>query len=461
MPPTGWVTGAVKNLSSKTLGPVGIELPGYPERFHGSILVNDLWFHLDDRMTALDTEVLIIGAGQAGMGLSYYLSRSGIDHQIIDKGRLGNAWRAERWDSFCLVTPNWSIQLPGAIYDGDDPDGFMSRDGFVTYMEDWARAFGAPVRENIEATAVRRMETGFHVSTSTGPIRAGKVVIATATHQRPCRPKLSDLIPRSITQIDATQYRNGDLLAEGAVLVVGSGQTGAQIAQEINQAGRRTYLSVGGTGRLIRRYRGRDCIAWQKDMGMLDRTPDMLEDPAHRFRGDPHVSGKNGGHTLSLHDFHRDGITLLGRLVGVEETVLRFDDDLEENMIQADAYADAFMASIDRHIALSGIAAPSPTPKELSGGPPSDYWNVPSIEAVDLRGAGVTTVIWATGFAFDFTWIDGVILDDFGYPVTDRGVTEMPGLYFTGLNWMHKRKSGILYGVDEDAAYLARWIIEG
>lgn len=412
-------------------------------------------------MGRLDTEVLIIGAGQAGLGLSYYLSRFGVDHQILDKGRIANAWRAERWDSFCLVTPNWSIQLPGAIYDGDYPDGFMPRDDFVAYMETWARAFGAPVRENVEAMAVRRVEAGFEVSTSAGPIHARKVVVATATHQKPRRPTLSNFIPRSITQIDATEYRNADALADGAVLVVGSGQTGAQIAEEVNQAGRDTYLSVGGTGRLIRRYRGRDCIAWQKDMGMLDRTPDMLEDPAHRFRGDPHVSGKNGGHTLSLHDFHRDGITLLGRLAAVEGMALRFDDDLSANMAQADAYAEAFMAGIDRHIELSGIAAPPATSEELSGGPPAGDWSVPSIDGLDLRSAGIATVIWATGFAYDFSWIDGAILDDFGYPVTDRGVTEVPGLYFTGLNWMHKRKSGILYGVDEDAAHLASRIVEG
>lgn len=418
-------------------------------------------FHRDDRMAEPDTEILVIGAGQAGLGLSYYLSQAGVDHQVIDKGRIGNAWRSERWDSFCLVTPNWSIQLPGAVYDGDDADAFMPRDEFVAFMENWARAFGAPVRENVEATAARRADAGFEVSTSAGPIRAGKVVVATATHQKPRRPALSGDLPGSVTQIDATAYRNAGLLPDGAVLVVGSGQTGAQIAEELNQAGRKTYLSVGGTGRLIRRYRGRDCIAWQKDMGLLDRTPDMLEDPAHRFRGDPHVSGKNGGHTLSLHDFHRDGITLLGHLVGVEGRALRFEDDLRANMAKADAYADAFMASIDRHIDLSGLDTPPPTPEELSGGPPNDDWTIPSIRSLDLGSAGVSTVIWATGFKFDFSWIEGAVLDSFGYPVTDRGVTEVPGLYFTGLNWMHKRKSGILYGVDEDAAYLAERIVEG
>lgn len=407
-----------------------------------------------------DTDVLIIGAGQAGLGLSYYLKQADVEHLVLDKGRLGNSWRAERWDSFCLVTPNWSIQLPGAIYRGDDPDGFMSRDDFVAYMENWAKAFGAPLRDGVEATAVRRVGGAFEVATNQGPLRANRVVIATATHQKPRRPPKLGEFSDDIRQIFATEYRNPGALREGAVLVVGSGQTGAQIAEEMREAGRDTFLSVGRTGRLIRRYRGRDCIAWQNDMGFLDRTPDMLEDPAHRFRGDPHVSGKNGGHTLSLHDFRRDGITLLGRLAELDGSVAHFEDTLLADIAHADAYAAAFKDSIDRFIELSGQPAPPPTFDELSGGPPGDERDVPVLRQLDLSKAGITTVIWATGFQFDFSWIDAPVLDTAGYPITDRGVTETPGLYFTGLNWMHKRKSGILFGVNEDAAYLARRIIE-
>ncbi len=238
-------------------------------------------------------------------------------------------------------------------------------------------------------------------------------------------------------------------------MVVGSGQTGCQIVEDLLRAGRKVYLSVGRTGRLPRRYRGRDCIAWQRDLRLLDRTPDMLESPAQRFASDPHVSGRDGGATISLHDFRRRGATLLGRLGDVVEGELQFDDTLAEEIEFADAYAERFFASIDDYIETTNLDAPLPTLAERAGGPLDDDLPVEHLRTLAIEAAGIGTVIWSTGFAFDFSWIDFPVTDAFGYPVTQGGVTAVDGLYFCGLNWMTKRKSGILYGVAEDAEVVA------
>ncbi len=411
-------------------------------------------------MPTLLHDVVIIGAGQAGLALSYHLCEAGVDHVILEQGRLGNAWREDRWDSFCLVTPNWTITLPGAGYAGDDPDGFLSGDAFVEHLENWARGFAAPVREHVRARRVARNAERFVVETDQGPLQARQVVIATATYQIPRTPPVLVGLPKDVTVLAAAQYRNPGALAPGAVMVVGSGQTGCQIAEEVNAAGRETYLAVGRSGRLPRRYRGRDCIAWQRDMGLLDRTPDMLDDPSHRFRGDPHLSGGRGGYTLSLHDLRIAGVTLLGRVAGSRGARLDIADDLADALAFADGFAVDFRAAVDQHIATLGLAAPIATAKEMLGEPPSAALNYPVIRELDLRAQGVSTVISATGFAFDFSWIDFPVFDSHGYPITDRGSTRVRGLHFTGLNWMHKRKSGIIYGVAEDAAHLAARIIE-
>lgn len=405
-------------------------------------------------------DIVIIGAGQGGLSTSYYLRRAGLDHVVLDRGGIAHAWRHERWDSFCLVTPNWTIRLPGAEYAGDDPDGFMPRDDFVAYMEDWARGFGAPVRDGIEVTRLRGTAGRFRLESSDGSMTARVVVVATATYQAPRIPPLARHLPATVTQIAADAYRNPRALPDGAVLVVGSGQTGAQIAEESLEAGRRVYLCTGRAGRLPRRYRGRDCLEWQRDMGLLDRTPDMLDDPARRFVGDPHLSGRGGGHTLSLHDFHAKGMVLLGKLIGAEDGALRLAGDLRENLAFADAFADDFMGKVDAHIEHKGLRAPPATPDELAGEPPSGDWSLPVIERLDLAEAGITSLVWATGFNYDFSWIEFPVLDSFGYPRTERGVSRVPGLTFMGLNWMHKRKSGILYGVGEDARAVSDHIID-
>ena len=403
-------------------------------------------------------DALVIGAGQGGLAVSFFLARAGIEHVVLERSSIASSWREHRWDSFCTVTPNWSMRLPGAEYAGGDPDGFLGRDALVRHFEAWARSFGAPVRCGIEAKRLRPAGGGFEVATSEGVFRARNVVVATSTYQSPHVPAVAARLPSRLAQLTPHEYKHPAMLPAGAVMVVGSGQTGCQIAEEIHEAGRDVFLCVGRAGRLPRRWRGRDCIEWQRDMGYLDRTPDMLESPAARFRGDPHLTGRNGGYTLSLHDFHRRGIRLLGRLVACEGERARFDGGLHAEMRFADAFCDRIVGEFERHIAARAIDAPPPTAAELAGGPPADGRMPDIVREVDLAAAMVGSVVWATGYRYDFSWVKAPVLDPTGYPRAPGGVSAFPGLHFVGLNWMTWRKSGILYGVGDDARSVAEHI---
>ena len=406
-----------------------------------------------------EPEVIIMGAGQAGLCTSYFLSDHGIDHVVLERGVLGDSWRKRRWDSFTLVTPNWTIRLPGAEYRGPDPDGFMGRDEFAEYLARWAGRFGCPIRTGVEANRLGRGTKGrLRVDTTDGPLEAPAMVVATGTMQTPRRPALVERVPPRIRQLDAETYRNPGGLAPGAVLVVGSGQTGVQIASDLRLSGRRVLLSTGGAMRVPRRYRGRDCVAWLDELGFFDRTPDMLESPAARFRAEVQASGRDGGQAVGLHSLRREGIELLGRLTAADGEKMRFADDLRDNMGNADRFSRTFREGVDAFVERNGIDAPLPTDEELDGEPPEGDWSVPCRPSIDLGDEHVTTIVWATGFSFDFSWIDFPVRDEMGYPVTDRGATAVPGLYFIGLNWMVKRKSGLLYGVGDDARYVAAHI---
>ena len=405
-------------------------------------------------------KAVIIGAGQAGLSVSYFLTKAGLPHVAFDKGTVANSW-SERWDSFSLVTPNWSINLPGHPYRGDDPNGFMPRDEFIDYMTQWAVGFDAPIRSGTTVNDITQHENGFALATSAGPVTSQAVIVATSTHQHLKVPAVADCLPAHVTQMHAMSYKNpSQVAADQAVLVVGSGQTGCQIVEDLLRAGRTVYLCVGHTGRLPRRYRGRDCIAWQRDMKLLDRTPDMLESPAHRFVGDPHVSGRDGGTTISLHDFHRRGVTLLGRLENATDDNFLLGKTLSDELQFADAFAARFYASVDAYIADTNLDAPLPTTQELAGGPLDDDRPIEQLQTLNAVDAGISTVIWATGFSFDFSWIDFPVTDAFGYPVTQSGATSADGLYFCGLNWMTKRKSGILYGAADDAKIVADVVVK-
>ncbi len=399
-------------------------------------------------------EAIVIGAGQGGLAASYFLGKLGIGHVVLERSGIAASWRERRWDSFCAVTPNWSIALPGAAYAGNDPDGFLARDELVRHFERWAESFGAPVRCGVEVGALRPSGGGFELETGAGRWRARNVVVAVGTYQAPHIPPVAARLPRRLKQVAADDYKRPDMLPPGGVMVVGAGQTGCQIAEELHEAGRNVWLCVGRAGRLPRRWRGRDCIAWQRDMGYLDRTPAMLERPELRFRADPHLTGRNGGYTLSLHDFHRRGIRLLGRLADCDGEHARLDGGLHDDMRFADEFCDRITAAFDRHIETHGIDAPPPTADELAGGPTGAMPDI--LRELDLSEAGIASVVWAAGYRYDFSWIEAPVLDETGYPVAPGGVSACPGLYFTGLNWMTRRKSGILYGVGEDARSAVR-----
>jgi putative flavoprotein involved in K+ transport len=405
------------------------------------------------------TDTVVIGAGQAGLAASYYLTQDGRDHVVMDRSRVGESWRTGRWDSFTLVTPNWTVRLPGFPYDGDEPDGFMARDEVVEYLENYARSFNPPLRLGVEATSVERLPGGggYVVETSSGPIEASNVIVATGMFQNPKIPSFASAVPDRVLQVHSSAYRNPEVLPPGTVLVVGSGQSGAQMAEELYQAGRQVYLSVGSAGRAPRRYRGRDITRWLDKIGFY-RTVDMLPSPRAKFGGSPHVSGKAGGRTLNLHQFARDGVVLLGHLTGIEGVKVSLAPDLKESLAKADRFAADLKKAVDAYILKAGLDIPEEPPGD---GELRDGYQAEVLTELDLDSAAISTIIWATGYRFDFGWVRLPVVDGDGYPIQERGVTEYPGLYFLGLPWLYTVKSGLLSGVGADAAHVVEHLLAG
>jgi putative flavoprotein involved in K+ transport len=402
-------------------------------------------------------EVAVIGAGQAGLAVSYYLRQQNREHIVLERARLGETWRSERWDSFCLVTPNWTVQLPGFPYQGDAPGGFMPRDEIVTYLERYTQSFALPLRTDAPVTSLRPAPagSGFLLQAGDTIVEAHAVVVATGAYQRPKIPALSAELPESIFQIHTSQYRSPDALPAGAVLVVGTGQSGCQIAEELNEAGRRVYLSLGRCGRLPRRYRGRDIVWWVQAQGQFEQTLEALSPPEARFACNPHLSGKHGGLDINLWRFAHNGVVLLGRLLDVRDSMVILAPDLQQNLAFADQFATDAKREVDEHIRKTGLDAP--LDDAIADDGPDDTV-LPAISELDLRSSGIATVIWASGYRPDYSWIELPIFDARGYPIHRRGVTADEGLYFVGLHWQHKRKSALLLGVGEDAAYVAEAI---
>ena len=405
-------------------------------------------------MLSHEIDTVVVGGGQAGLAISYYLSQEGREHVVLERApAVANAWRNQRWDSFTLVTPNFQVRMPGAEYNGTDPYGFMSLAEVVKYFDDYVERFRLSVHCEVEVFSVEKMQEEYLVRTSEGDYQADNVVIATGLYQSPKIPHFSTAIPADILQIHSMEYRNLSYLRDGAVLVVGTGQSGAQIAEEIYQSGRRVYLSIGSAGRVPRRYRGKDINDWFTRMGMFDTKVGELKSPQAKFAPHPQISGKNGGESLNLHQFARDGVVLLGHVRDVRQGQLIIAPDLKETLAKVDRFEIDALQMVDDYILRMGLSAPPGDVPQLRDGYEQEV-----ISELDLRASGISTVIWATGYTFDFSLVKLPVFDGNGYPIQKRGVTEYNGLYFLGMPWLHSRKSGILFGVGDDAAYMAAHI---
>ena len=388
--------------------------------------------------------------------MSYCLTEQGVDHVVLDRNRPGYDWRERRWDSFCLVTPNWQCQLPGFPYAGPDPDGFMVRDEIADYLERYAVSFGPPLVSGTEVSRLRRRRDGvFELTSPAGDLTADQVVVATGPYQLPAIPPAGQRLPDGIEQLHSSQYRQPWQLPPGAVLVVGTGQSGCQIAEDLHLAGRQVHLAVGSAPRVARRYRGRDVVAWLDDMGYYDKGIDEFADADERPAAGQPLRDRAGRRPRHRPAGVRPGRHAAVRPAGAASTAggSSFADDLAANLDHADEVSESIKDSVDTFIDATGADAPSEARYTPVWTPPSGPGQL------DLERAGVSAVIWSTGFGRDYRWIDVPVFDGRGYPTHDRGVTNCPGLYFLGLPWLHTWGSGRFSGVARDAWHLADQVI--
>ena len=399
--------------------------------------------------------VVVIGGGQAGLSVSYCLMELGIEHVVLERKKVAHSWREERWDTFCLVTPNWQCRLPGFPYHGDDPYGFMVKDEIVRYLEEYVAFFNPPVEEGVEVSELRRHNGGFELSTSRGTFTADQVVLATGGYPIPIVPAYAASLPSSIVQVHSSDYKNPQQLPAGGVLVVGSGQSGCQIAEDLHLKGREVHLCVGNAPRCARVYRGKDVVEWLHEMGYYDVTIEQHPNKESvREKTNHYVTGRDGGRDLDLRKFALEGMRLYGQLSGIDGSRLAFAPGLRENLDAADAVYNGINRSIDAFIEKRGIDAP----------PPSVYTPVWACEnealEVDAAQLGITSVVWCIGFRTDYGWVKLPVFDAKGHPVHRRGVTDVPGLYFIGLPWLNTWGSGRFSAVGSDAHYIVSKVNE-
>lgn len=398
-------------------------------------------------------DTIIIGGGQAGLAMSYCLQQHERKHVMLERARIAERWRTERWDSLRFQFINQSIALPGLSYQSPEPEGFAHHTAISRFIEDYAAKIAAPVRQGVEVTRLWQRDAGdYALDTNAGSMTARHVVVATGPFQRSMIPAAAMDLPRSVYQVHASKYRSPDELPPGAVLVVGSGASGSQIADELQQSGRNVYLSVSPHRRVPRRYRGKDVLWWFDKMGRFEITIDSF--PERRYPPSTVVTGVNGGYDMNVRRFARDGGTVLGRVLGCADGKLSTADDASQILAEADKSYDDFVSAaeawaekpeVSNHIRDSDEHSVTPILAEIGGA-----------RSVDIAGENVSSVIWGTGYRFDYSWMDLPIFDSRGAPVQRRGVTAFPGLYFLGLHWMHTFGSGLLSYAGRDAAYIAR-----
>ena len=399
------------------------------------------------------TDVIVIGAGHAGLSISYLLSEQGVDHIVLERGAVANSWRNERWDSLKLLTPNWQTQLPGCHYSGDDPDGFMGMSELVRFLEDYARELEAPLYTNTTVTSVFRDGTDYRVCTNRGTWRARSVVIATGACNKPSIPKIASAVPQDIEQLTAHNYRSPAQLRDGSVLIVGASATGMQLADEILATGREVTMAVGEHVRMPRRYRGNDILYWMDRCGILGERYDEVED-INRGRRLPssQLVGSHDKAILDLNSLSDQGARIVGRLMGVREGTAQFSGSLRNVCALADLKMNRLLNAIDEACPLK----PGDSRPERFDDTRVDEF--PSL-TLSLEKAGIETVIWATGFRPDYSWLNVPVLDRKGYLQHDGGVIESPGLYVLGLPLMRRRKSSFIFGIKDDARDICEHLI--
>jgi putative flavoprotein involved in K+ transport len=404
-------------------------------------------------------DIAVVGGGQAGLVVSRLLREAGRESVVLERRMtVGGGWQ-DRWEAFRLVSPNWTVSVPGLDYEGPEPDGFMPRDELIAHWRRYAETIRAPLELGTDVTKVATHDgpgpSRFELTTSRGKLLARSVIVATGPFQRPHVPVIADRVSPTIRNIHAHAYRDPVTLPPGGVLLIGAGQTGVQLAEELHASGRAVTLAVGSCGRMPRRYRGHDIFWWLRQLGTVGPsvgaslpTADRLPSPAARFACNPHLSGHDGGHTVNLRRMAAQGVRLVGRLEGIEDTIASFRDDLADNLAFADRFFDERLRPLcDTFAERVNGDFPVDRPDQFD-------FDVPAVARLDLAREGITTVIWTSGYRPEFSWLDPPVLDTFGLPVQDKGWTATPGLGFIGTPWLVDMGSANLVGLVRDAEML-------